>query len=65
MFQLSHHIISDAKDLLATQENLSLPKEIPKSPHFFVAEASDKTIQAFGGLAFAGKTYKIGTKKAE
>lgn len=65
MFHLSQHMINDAREMLDKQPDIMLPKEIPSMPHFFIAESGDKTIQAFGGLSFAGKTFKIGTKKTD
>ena len=63
--QLAKYMIDNGRKLIADQAVISLPAKIPDTPGFFLALPQDQTIQAFGGLVEGGKTYKIGTKKAD
>ncbi|MDQ5962408.1 MAG: hypothetical protein QG653_215 [Patescibacteria group bacterium] len=58
-------MIDNGREMIAKQAVIALPAQIPQTPGFFIAEPSDKTIQAFGGFSEKGKTYKIGTKKTD
>lgn len=59
--KLSGHIIDEAKRLL--EKGAVLPAQITSAPNFYVAEAEDKSIQAFSSLKHSDKSYKIGTLK--
>ena len=59
--ELSTHILDEAENIL--RDKKQLPCRLESAPYFYVTEASDSTIQAFGAFFHEGESYKIGTKK--
>jgi hypothetical protein len=56
MFNVSQHIIGEAKELLG--QKAPLPQQITSATSFYVAEASDHSVLAFARLVFEEKTTK-------
>ena len=62
LIELADHILTESRSLL-TQGRLKLPMQLPSSPVFYLAEAEDESVMAFGAISHEGVTYKIGVKK--
>lgn len=59
--KISDHIEREALDILERKQ--TLPKQITSAPKFYVARIDDKSILAFGAVAFDGCDHKIGVKR--
>jgi len=59
--ELAQYLLDSAKDLLQREGDAALPQKLANS-HFFLANATDRSVMAFGVIAFNGVEYKIGPK---
>ena len=62
--EISQHIKDEAKNLLQSGAQLTLPFQMPAAPEFYLAKGDDVSIIAFSAFLHAGSEYKIGPQKA-
>ena len=58
--EIASHVLKEAEELLRSGEVLDAPRQIKSAPTFYLANAKDQTIHAFGVIEFNGTIYKIG-----